>query len=253
MKVQGTGASRPAASIKRSGLAYKVGLGVIVAGVAIVASSWLLGGVAFVAVTGILSLLGAPEDRALMPTGEPEAGGQLLQLLGIVLFACGACIVSVRLIVELLGLAGKPELTARLGRGNRLGLGTAATGFLVAVLSGLAQVLLNEVFFYELDGSMTMTALEVAGYTGVMALVGGLAVLLLGGPNLRSALLGWTDRVGWGKLGFGWINKLGLGLIVLALAGATLGFEDPTTIVAAAGIGILLVGVIPHFLTGGQP
>ena len=98
-----------------------------------------------------------------------------------------------------------------------------------------------------------MFALETAGYVGVLVLFGGLAVLILGGRNRHRALLGWTDRVGWGKLGCGWANKLGLGLIALALAGATLGFEEPTTIVAAAGIGILLVGLLPHFLVGGRP
>ena len=59
--------------------------------------------------------------------------------------------------------------------------------------------------------------------------------------------------MGWGRLGYGWINKLGLGLIVLALAGGLLGFEDLTSILAAAGIAILLVGIVPHFLTGGRP
>ncbi len=86
---------------------------------------------------------------------------------------------------------------------------------------------------------------------GSVILLGGLAILILGAPNRRRVLLGWTDRVGWGKVGHGWINKLGLGLIVLGLVGATLGFEDP--IFAAAGIGILVVGIVPHILAGGRP
>ena len=98
-----------------------------------------------------------------------------------------------------------------------------------------------------------MFALEIVGYAGGVILLGGLAILILGRPGPRRMLLGWTDRVGWGKMGCGWINKLGTGLIALALAGGILGFEDSTTIVAAAGIGILLVGIIPHFLTGGRP
>ena len=98
-----------------------------------------------------------------------------------------------------------------------------------------------------------MTALETAGYIAAVVLWGGLALLIFGGRGRRSALLGWIDRVGWGRLGYGWINKLGIGLIMLALVGAMLGFEDSTTIIAAAGIAILLVGIIPHFLTGGRP
>ena len=253
MKMQGAAASGGMSSARRSGLAYKVGLGVMVTGVVIAASSWLLGGVVFVALTSLLTLLGAPESRQIMPPHDPEAGGQILQFFGVILVVCGVCIVSVRLIVELLGLAGEPALTYRLKGSEKLGSGLAATGFLVGVSSGLSQVLLYEIFLYEYGTGAAMSTLEAVGYAGGVILLGGLAVLILGARNRHRALLGWTDRVGWGKLGCGWVNKLGLGLIVLALVGATLGVEDPTTIVAVAGIGILLTGVIPHILAGGRP
>ena len=42
MKTQGTAAPGAVASAKRSGLAYKVGLGVMVTGILVVASSWPL-------------------------------------------------------------------------------------------------------------------------------------------------------------------------------------------------------------------
>ena len=242
-----------AASVKRSGLAYKVGLGVIVTGAAVVGSSWLLGGVVFVAVNGILTILGAPDDRTLLPPYKPEVGGQLLRLFGGILLACGAYIVSIRLAAELLGLAGSSEWITKLGRAQKLGAGAAAIGFIVAMSSGLSQALLIEVLLYNYGKGAVVPILETVGSAGGVLLLGGLAILLLAGSNRHRLLLGWTDRVGWGKLGFGWINKLGLGLIVLAVAGATLGFEDPTTIVAAAGIGILLVGMVPHFLAGGRP
>ena len=253
MKTQGTRSSGAVAPLKGSGLAYKVGLGVMATGVVIVASSWLLGGVVFVALTALLTLLGAPESRALLPPYEPEAGGQLLQFFGVVLFVCGACIVSIRLVVELLGLAYKSEWTANLGRADRLGLGAVASGFLVGVASGLSEVLLSEVLLYEYGSSGAISIIQTVGYTGSAVLFCGLAILVLGGPNRHRVLLGWTDRVGWGKLGCAWINKLGLGLIVVAIVGATLGLEDPTTIVAGAGIAILLVGIVPHILAGGRP
>lgn len=98
-----------------------------------------------------------------------------------------------------------------------------------------------------------MSILETAGIVATVVVLGALAALILRRPNLRRALLGWTDRMGWGKLGYGWINKLALGLIALALAGGILGFEDPATIIAAAGIAVLLVGIVPHFLSGGGP
>ena len=254
MKTQGAGAA-VAASVKGAGLAYKVGLGVILAGVVTFASSWLLGGVFFAAVMDLLALLGAPEDREFLPADHPEAGGQILQHLGGILFACGVCIVSVRLVVELLGLAGKPELTARLDPADKLALGAAGIGTLTVVSTGLCQNILYEVFLYDYGRGAAMVALETVGSIGAVFLVGGLAVLILRRPRYRRALLGWADRVGWGRMGCGWINKLGLGSIVLALIGGALapGFASAFGIVAAAGIGILLVGFVPHFLGRGQP
>ena len=200
-----------------------------------------------------MTLLGAPEDREFLPTYEPEAGGHLLQFFGVIILVCGVCIVGIRLVVELLGLAGKPELTARLGWADKLGLGVATIGVLVGASSGITQVLLYEVFLYEYGPGTAMFALAIVMYAGGVILLGGLAILILRRPGPRRVLLGWTDRVGWGKMGCGWINKLGLGLIALALVGGTLGFEDLTTIVAAAGIAILVVGIVPHILAGGRP
>ena len=252
MKTQGTG-TLGAASVKRAGLAYKVGLGVIVVGVVMFASSLLVGGVTFSAISALLRLLGAPEDREFLPANEPEAGGHLLQFFGVIILVVGVCIVGIRLLVELLGFAGKPEFTARLGWVDKLGLGVATTGLLIGVSSGITQLLLYEIFLYGYGPGTAMFALAIVGYAGGVILLVGLAVLILGRPDPRRVLLGWTDRVGWGKMGCGWINKLGLGLIALALVGGILGIEDPTTIVAAAGIGILVVGIVPHILAGGRP
>ena len=253
MKTQGTGVSGTA-SVNITGLAYKVGLGVIVAGVLLFASSGLLGGVVSAAIMDLLTLMGAPEDRQFLPPDQP-AGGQILQHFGGVLLACGVCIVSIRLVAELLGLAGKPGFTARLSRTDKLGLGVAVIGFLAMVSTGLVQSILYEIFLYDYGRGAVMSTLEIVGYAGGVVLLGGLAVFILGKPNRHRVLLGWTDRVGWGKLGYGWINKLGLGLIVLTLIAGTLmpGFADAVTIFAAAGICILLVGIVPHFLGGGRP
>ena len=253
MKTQGTAAA-VTASVKGAGLAYKVGLGVILAGGVVFASSSFLGGVVFAAVMDILSLLGAPEDRQFLPPNEPEAGKQILQLHGSVLLACGICIVTIRLVAELLGLAGKPEFTGKLGGTDKLGMGAAASGVLAIVSTGLVQNLLYEIFLYEYGSGSAMAMLETAGTVGAVVLFGGLAVLILRGSRWHR-MLGWTGRVGWGKMGCGWINKLGLGSIVLALIGGTLtpGFAEVFGIVAAAGIGILLVGIVPHILAGGRP
>ena len=252
MKTQGTGVAATA-PVKRTGLAYKVGLGVVVAGVAMFASSWLLDGVVFAAVMELLTLLGAPEDRQFLPPDQPGAGGQIIQHFGGAIFACGVCIVSIRLVAELLGLAGKPEFTANLDWAAKLGLGAVGIGTLTIVSTGLSQSILYEIFLYDYGRGAAMVTLGTAGRVGAVFLFGGLAVLILRRPSRRRALLNWADRVGWGKMGCGWINKLGIGLIALALVVGMLGFMDPTTIIAAAGIGILVVGIVPHILAGGRP
>ena len=252
MRMQNTNMSVPAL-VRAAGLTYKVGLGVMVVGIVIAASSLFLGGVIFSAISALLTLLGAPEDREFLPTDEPEAGGHLLQFFGVIIFVVGICIVGIRIVVELLGLAGKPEFTARLGRADRLGLGVATIGIVVGASVAITQLILYQIFLYEYGPGTAMFALAIVMYAGGLILLAGLAVLVLGRPGPRRVLLGWTDRVGWGKMGCGWINKLGLGLIALALLGGTLGFEDQTTLVAAAGIAILVVGIVPHILAGGRP
>lgn len=244
MKTQGTGTSGTT-SVKRAGLAYKVGVGVIAAGIVIAASSGLLGGAVFALLMRLLALMGAPEERDFLPSDYPEAGSQILNLLGTLVIMCGVWLFSLRLVIELLGLAAKPSLTGRLSPRAKLGLGLIAAGLLVGTLAAVPGAIIYET---APSGEYPPTLETVTTVGGLMVLCG-LAVLI----SRYRALLGWADRVGWGKLSCGWINKLGLGLIVLALAGGILGFEDPATIVAAAGIAILVVGIVPHVLAGRRP
>lgn len=234
----------------RTGLVYKVGLGVVMVGAAVFASSWLLGGLLFAALMDILPLLGAPEDRNFLPAGEPEAGGDILRQLGGVVVACGVCMLSLRLVVE---LAGKHGLAARLDTTGRLGLGAAAVGLLAVVSTGIAQDVLYEVFLYDYGRGAAMQTLETVGVAGGVLLLGGVAVFVLARPTGHRVALGWTDTVGWGRMRCGWINRLALALIALALVAGVLGFESGSGIAAAAGIGILLAGIVPHVLAGQRP
>ncbi|MDE2823769.1 MAG: hypothetical protein OXK79_09720, partial [Chloroflexota bacterium] len=184
MKTQGTGVAGTT-SIMRAGLAYKVGLGVIVAGVAMFASSWLLDGVVFAAVMELLTLLGAPEDRQFLPPDQPGAGGQIIQHFGGAIFACGVCIVSIRLVAELLGLAGKPEFTAKLDWADKLGLGAVGIGTLTIVSTGLSQSILYEIFLYDYGRGAAMVTLETAGRAGAVFLLRGHAVINIRRPSAR--------------------------------------------------------------------
>ncbi len=154
---------------------------------------------------------------------------------------------------KLLEWAGRSPLIARLSRAEKVGLVAAAVGLVIGVVSGLVQGVFYEVLRYDYGASGTMSILETVGLAGGALLLCGLGALVLGRPNRRRLLLGWTERVGWGKMGHAWINKLGVGLIAAAIVGGTLGFEDATTMIAGAGIALLLVGILPQILAGGRP
>lgn len=221
-------------------MAYKVGLAVMVVGVIISASSWILRGVFFEAMMKLLTFLGAPEDRAILPPYYPEAGGHFLRFFGAILFACGVCIVSLRLGVELLGLAGNSELTARLKGADKLGAGAVAIGFFGAFSTELSRDILYEIFDYKYEIGPAIYRLQTIAEASALVWLGGLAIL--------------TRRVGRGVLGCGWVSKLGLGLVVLGIIGATTDNDDPTTMIFwTVIVGILLVGILLHTLRKGMP
>ena len=242
-RTAGIGAKAPD---EGSGLAYKIGAAVVVAGAIIIMTSGLLGEVVFASLMRLLSLLGAPEDRDFLPPSEPEAGSELLNFLGILVIMCGVWMFCLRLVIELLGLATKPALTGKLGPGRKLGLGVAAVGLLIGISAELPRTLLYE---FSRSGE-SWPPLETIATVGDLIVLCGLVILI---PGLK-AFLSWTNRVGWGKLGLGRINDLGLGLIALAIIiGSIFGLSDPITIIGAAGIGIILVGIVPHLLVDGRP
>ena len=146
----------------------------------------------------------------------------------------------------------RPNRLVKLSGAEKLGLGVAAAGLVIGAISGLSQLILYEVFRYDYGAPGTMAILEMVGNTGGALLLCGLAAIILGRPNRRRVLLGWTEKVGWGKMGHAWINTLGVGLIAAAIGVGTLGLETPTTFIAGAGIVILLVGILPHIIAGGR-
>ncbi len=221
----------------------------MVAGAIIVMSSGLLEGVVFASVMKLLSLLGAPEDRHILPPSEPEVGSQILHFLGIMVIMCGVGMFCLRLVIELLGLAPKPALAGRLGPGGKLGLGMVAVGLLIQVSVEIPRTLLFDFFRFGEFGPF-----EPISTVGSLIVFCGLVTLILAGIGLVMAFLDWTSRVGWGKLGLGWINQLGLGLVVLAIIGGSVfGLNYPVAIIAATGTGMILVGIVPHLLVDGRP
>ena len=97
------------------GVAYKVALGVVAAGVFLIVLSPMVGGILHTqAITPLIELLGAPGDRQFLPSGEPRTSIELLAVLGSCNIVVGISMFCVRLVLELLGLAGAPTATRRM-------------------------------------------------------------------------------------------------------------------------------------------
>ena len=235
-------------------LVYKLGLGIIVAGLIIVLSAGALGGMFYEGLMQLLTLAGAPAERDFLPPSQPENGELILQMLGSLVLLCGACIISARLLLGLLGylaagllqLVGKPNMAAKLGWaaapgwfGNlvwiaKLGLAAAAIGFLVFVFTAVPELLLYEIFLYEYGTPGVMATLGTLYKVGLGMFWTGLALLILGKPI--QALLSY------------WLNALGLGLTLIGAIGALLGLGTPFIIAGVIGGAMLVVGAW-RFLT----
>ena len=221
----------------------------VVVGTIIFMTSGLFGGVVFASLMGLLSLLGAPEDRYFLPPSEPQAGSEMLDFLGIMVIMCGAWMFCLRLVIELLGLAARPALTNWLGTWGKLCLGMVAVGSLIQISAEVPRALFFDFIRFEEFGPF-----KTISTVGSLIVLCGLVILILFGVGLLMTFLGWAGTVGWGKLGLGWINQLGFGLVALAvIVGLVFGWSDPATIIAAAGIGIILVGIVPHLLDDRRP
>ncbi len=239
------------------GLAYKVALGDVAFGVLVLVLSPFVGGVFYtLAIEPLISRVDVPEGwRA-----DPQSGTTLLALLGFYLLAAGICIFGVRLVLELLGLAGAPALTRRMRPRGKLALGAAAAGTVVYAAGTLPAILLDELFTHgEFPVPWIASALDATSQAGGLLVLCALITLFLGGGR-RGALLRWTDAVGWGKMRWGWINKLALALIAGGLVSMFpffwtpwMPFDDVSDIFASTGVILLVLGIVPQFLASRGP
>ncbi len=241
------------AFLRDLGLTYKVGLVVAAIGVLVMLFSEALGGVFYQLVLSLLELLDAPADREYLRPDKPGAGSGLLQFAGSAALVCGVCIVSIRLGFGLLGLTPKPELTDKLGPTDRLGLGIAVFGVLVSASATIPEVLLYEILAREPGPSSPITPFSIVAYIGSLFLFGGLLVIVFGGPRRREVLLGWTGKLGWGKLGYGWINTFAIALFVIGVVVSTAGLEDAAPFLGGAGIAVFLLGIAVDYFVGTDP
>ncbi len=236
-------------------VAYKVALGVMAVGVILIVLGPMVGGILHTqAITPLVELLGAPGDRQFLPSDEPRTSIELLAVLGGCNLVVGISIFCVRLVLELLGLAGAPILTRRMRPPGKLALGTAAAGLVVFAAGAFPRILVSLLFVdHESEVQGISSALDEVAKIGVLLLVVSLTTLLLQGRGIRGTLFGWADRVGWGKPGYGWINWLSLASVVVGIIGSFLFLGDVASVFSGTGVIILVMGIVPHLLAGGSP
>ncbi len=238
------------------GVAYKVALGVIAVGVFMIVGSPFVGGILHTqAITPLIELLGAPEDRQNLPAHEPRTSTELLAVLGGCNLVVGISMFCVSLVLELLGLAGAPILTRRMRPAGKLALGTAAAGLVVFAAGAFPGILVSQIFFidYESEVQGITSALDVISKAGGLLLACSLITLLLWGRGIRGVLFGWADAVGWAKLRCGWINRLSVAFVVGGTIGSVLFFGDVAAVFTSTGVIVLVLGIVPQLLAGGGP
>ena len=236
---------------------YKTALGVAAVGVFMVVCSPFVGGLVYdQGITPFIELLGAPQDRQALPAHRPETGAELLSVLGACNLVVGICMFCVRLVLELLGQAGKPILTRRMRPPGKLALGTAAAGVVVFAAGAFPGILISLLFVdHESTVLGITTVLDAISQAGSLLLVCALITRLLWGRGIRGALLGWADAVGWAKLRCGWINRFSVALVVGGIVGEVpfLPFDSVATLFAGTGVTVLVLGIFPQFLAGRRP
>ena len=246
-----TGAVRVNATFEDWGLVYKVALADVVLGVFVVVLSPFVGGIFFRGLLQLFPLLGVPEDRRFLPANEAATGTELLAVLGASILAAGICIFCVRLVLELLGLAGEPMLTRRMRPKGKLVLGTATFGVIVIAAAFLPEFLLS-LFFLDYD-SGDLPILDAIWQAGRLLLLCSLITFFFGRWRV-------IDAAGWGKMRWGWLNRLALALVV----GGTISlipfywtpwmpFDDVAYLFVSTGVLLLVSGIFPQLLAGGRP
>ena len=240
------------------GLGYKVALADVAIGLLMLVFSPLVGGIFYWGLTGALNLFGAPEGRTFLPPSEPETGTELLLLLGLCVLVAGVCVFCVRLVLELLELAGRPTLTRRLRPQGKLALGVAAAGAVVFAGGAIPLFVLSFFFVeYEYSFAGATSMLDAISQAGRLLMVCSLITLFMWGRGTRGALFRWADSLGWARVRCGWINRLAVAMLLGGIVSATfffmLPFDDVAPGFATVGIAALFLGIVPQFLAGRRP
>ena len=160
---------------------------------------------------------------------------------------------SVRLSLGLLGLTPKPEPTDKLGQVDRAGLGITVFGVLVIAAVAIPEALIYEILPRIPRSSDSVPAFSIVASIGSVCLFCGLLVIAFGGPRRREVLTGWSDKLGWGKLGHAWVNKFAVALLLMAIVVSMVGLEDAGPFIFGAGVAVFLLGIAVNYFAGSNP
>ena len=174
----------------------------------------------------------AEELREVLRPVVAEEGGEILQVIGAIFFLAGCYLAVLSAYTQL--FMGWPSRTERLeqwldklGRWDRNGIRIIIGA--VAVM-GPGLVLFGAFDFldvhYERAGGISKEyfvllwpaiILDKVNFLAAAAIVFGLGMIALGGPERRACLRGVFAGWAWGWQGMGWINWLAWGLIILPM------------------------------------
>ncbi len=234
------------------GATYKIALGVIFVGVSIIVFAPFVGGALMQAASPLLEdVAGAPPDRVVFAASDSQTGVDVLVLLGVANLIVGICLFAVRLVLELLGLAGEPMLTRRIRPRGKLALGGAAVAALVLIVSASLETVIRE-SSVDIDADMSdiLRALGIAGQVGALFMASSIITLFWWGRLFR-----WADAIGWGRPRWGWINRLSAAMILAALLAGLpfIPFDDAAYPFGVTGAAVLVLGIIPQIFARGRP
>ena len=221
----------------------------------VVVCSPFLGGVLYRGLAKVLDLFGAPDDRVLFSASELQTGTEVMLSLGFYIVAVGICIACVRFVLELLNLADASQLTLGMGQEAKLAWGAVAAGALLAAAALLPGALISLFFDYyqspvleRIDQTLDQIW-QAARLLTICALITPLF-----------AEIKFLDVVGWGRVRWGWVNKLALALIVAGIISLVpffwspwMPFDDVAGDFVRAGFILLALGIVPQIFGNRWP
>ncbi len=236
------------------GLIYRIGAASMVIGLLISLCSGLLEGFVSALYSQLFGVLGIEEDSVFL-TG-PETGRDIVLFLGAGTALGGAFVYAFRISIELLGFPVERHLSRWYTTCDKFALGMAAIGYVIFALCLIPLFLLEEVLYRNPESVLT-SFLNPIVTASVWSVLGGLIIFFVKTRHRLLSMYNRVVRLGWGKLGWTWVNVWASSFILFAVICQLFGwdsiFELTMNSIIVTGIMTILTGIFPHFLARGKP